>query len=205
MHRGVAKEHVGIGVPFQRFVLRKPFVEPEGELERNVIRNNRLNGSAVKHVVDDGMRQLVVDHVTELGILPLEGEDDAVLEKLCAPADPLFQVFADDIRLLKIVVRIVHDDGDAVHELVTERLAERGVGGFGGSCGEFRQVLSPVGEVDIEMVRLYVGPVESRVLHLVLPELLVLSAGGPGCKDTQYEGRRPAYNGPIEQFHTPLT
>jgi hypothetical protein len=34
------------------------------------------------------MRQLVVDDVTELAVLPLEGEDDAVLEKLRDPPIP---------------------------------------------------------------------------------------------------------------------
>ena len=62
-----------------------------------------------------------MDDVTELRVLAFERKDDAVLEQLRDAADPLLEVLADDVGLLKLVVGIVDDDGNAVHQLVAER------------------------------------------------------------------------------------
>src|SRR5690606_33671552 len=51
---GVAEVHVALGVPAERAVLREPLVEPERDLEAEVVLEDGLDGAAVEDVVDDG-------------------------------------------------------------------------------------------------------------------------------------------------------
>ncbi len=183
---GVAQEHVGIGVPDQRGILRQSLVEPERKLERDVVGDDRLDRAAVEHVVDHRMNQLVVDHVTELPVVSFEGENHPVLEQLGDASNTLFEVFLDHIGLLEGVVGIVDNDRDTVENLIPEQSADRHIRRFRRRRREFGQRLSPLGEIDVEVVRLDVGPVELRVLDLVLAESGVLS----GRRRSRQQGDR---------------
>ena len=204
VHRGVADEHVRVGVPFQRLVFRQPFVEPDRKLEGDVVADDRLDAAAVKHVVEHGMHELVMDHVAEFLVVSFIRDNDPVLEKLCDAADAFFHVFADDIRLLEGIVRIVHDNGDTVDELVLEQLAYLHIRRLGGVRRKLRQRIAVVGEIHVEMIGLNIGPVEFCVLDLVLPELILL-----GCQRRRHDGTqcRTGQNRPKHKlpFHTVLS
>ncbi len=175
----IAHEHVGVSIPPQRGVFAQALIQPEGKLKGDVVGEDGLDGSAVKHVVDHGVAELVVDHVAEFAVVSFEGNDNPVLEQLRDPPDPLFQILGDDVGLLEIIVRIVDDERNAVHKLVAEELGQGGVGRLGGGGGKLREHVPPVGEIDVKVVGLEERPVELPVLDLILAEHLVLRPERP--------------------------
>ena len=112
-----------------------------------------------------------MDDVAELAVVAFEGEDDAVFEQFGDAADSFIEVLGDDIGLLEVVVRIIHDDGDALRDLIAERGADGGVGRFGPIGGEGGKVFAARTVIDVEVVGLDVVPVEVMVDHLVLAEV----------------------------------
>src|SRR6185369_3546884 len=124
----IAEEHIGVGVPLQRFVFGEAFVKPERKLQRYIIRDDRLDRSTVEHIVDNGVGKFVMNDMLEFRVVSFEWKDDAILKEFGYSADTFIEIFVDNVRLLKIVMRIVDNDRDPVRDLVPERSGEGGEG-----------------------------------------------------------------------------
>ena len=190
----VAKVHIGVRVPLERFIFSQSLIEPHRELKGDVVRDNGLDRAPVKHIVNDGMHELVMNDMAKLLVISLEREDDAVLEELRYAADPLLEIFVDDVRLLEVVMRVVNDDGDALRDLVPERFADRGIGRFGDIRGKVGDVFAPLTEINVEVRGLHIEPFEFRVLDFILSEFCILSErnlGEEGEKTQKMERKEP--------------
>ena len=121
------------------------------------------------------MDKLMVDDMPELTIIPLERNDDAVFEKLRDTANPFLKVLINDIRLLKLVMRIVDDDGNTVIDIVPKYLSDGLIGIFGRIRRKLGEFVAVLGKIDVEVVGLNILPLEILVLHLVLPEHRILA------------------------------
>lgn len=129
MDGGVPEKHIGVRIPSQSLVFGEALVEPQRQLQGDVIGDNGLDRAAIEHVIDDGVHEFVVDHMTEFLVIALKREYNPVLEELRDSSDPFLKVLADDIGLLEIIVGVVHNDRNSIDELVPERLADPGIHG----------------------------------------------------------------------------
>ena len=116
------------------------------------------------------MDEFMVNDMTEHFVISFERNHHPILKELRYTADPFFQVFRQDIRLLKIIVRIVDHNRDAIIDLVSKAFADEGVGRFSGGRSKVRKVFAIIAEIYVEMIRLDVPPFELFVLHFVFAE-----------------------------------
>src|SRR5690606_18228556 len=198
---GVAEVHVALGVPAERAVLREPLVEPQRDLEAEVVLEDGLDGAAVEDVVDDGVDELVVDDAAEVPPLAGERDGDPVLEQLRHAADALGEVGErGGVVDGEVVVALVDEDGDAVRDVVVEEVGDVAVGRLGGAGGEVGEDAAARGaavalvEVDVEVLGLDVAPVEGLVLDAVLPEAEVLRVRARH-EPREARGQRPEGDG----------
>jgi len=73
---------------------------------------------------------------------------------------------------LKIVVRIINNDGNALSKIPVQMTGDLIVGFFSHSGSKLGKSLTSSIEIDIEMWRLQKRPVESPILNLVFPKEL---------------------------------
>jgi hypothetical protein len=158
-------------VAAQAFELAQPFVHPQRELNECVPRDGVLEGPTVEHIVEHRVHELVVDDMAEELVIALKGHNNPIFEELGDAPDPLRQELPDDVGLLELHVGVVHDEGDAPGQPMSQGLLDGLQRTFPNNSGEARQVFAVLGEVDIQMARLDVLPAEAFVLHFVLPEL----------------------------------
>ena len=172
MDRHIPHDHIGLRIPLARQVLGQPLVQPERKYELNPVGDDALGRTAVDQIVDHGVDELMVYHMAELFVGPLEGDGYPVLEQFGDAADPLRHVGGGNIGLLEIVMRIVDDDGDTFVEFPVQVAGHLSIRLLDDFRGKLRQRLAVCVEVDIEMRRLKELPVKIPVLDFVLTERL---------------------------------
>src|SRR4051794_20799148 len=109
-----------------------------------------------------------MDDMPEQLEIAFEGKYDAVFEKLGDTTDTFRQKLADGIRLLKIVVRIINEDRDAVRDVVFQHALDRVQCGFGVVRAKLGKFAAALIKIDIEVRRLDELPVEVLVFDLIL-------------------------------------
>ncbi|GBD05580.1 hypothetical protein HRbin20_01168 [bacterium HR20] len=112
-----------------------------------------------------------MDHVAKLLPIPFEGQDHPVLEQLGDTADALGKQLPDDVRLLELVVRSIQHNCQAFVRSEAERTYQFTKGIFGFVCTKLCDVIERIVEVNVEVRRRNVSPLEGLVLHLVLAKL----------------------------------
>ena len=115
------------------------------------------------------MDEFMVNNMTE-HFVSFERNHHPILKEFRYTANPFFQVFRQDIRLLKIIVRIVDHNRDAIIDLISKAFADESIGRFSGGRGKVRKVFAIIAEIYVEMIRLDVPPFELFVFTLFLPK-----------------------------------
>ena len=129
-----------------------------------------------------------MDDMPEELVVAFERKHDAVLQQLRHTANTFGQIFTDGVRLLEVVMRIIDEDRNTVCDVVLEGLLYALECFLGVVRGERREFFAALIEVDVEMRRLNVAPIEVLVLDLVLAEDRTdLRVRCPGKKRAQDE------------------
>jgi hypothetical protein len=151
-------------------VFRHPLDEPEWQRGR-ARESADPAGAAARHVVLEGVRQLVTDDVVEVAERAADRENDPPSECLGDAAGP-FAEAADDVGLLELGRGGVEDQRLTAGELVVQDARVPGVPPLGHPpCNVGRGTLSRI-EVDVEVLGAEDMPIEVLVLDLVAPEVL---------------------------------
>jgi len=121
--------------------------------------------------VHEDVDELVPDHVAKIPHRPVVGDHDATLEKLEEPADSFGDKSGGGIGLLKVQMRAVKDERDAVGDVVTELLLENPVAFLCEKCPPLGKIPHLRIVIDVEVLGLEHVPVEIGVLDLILSEV----------------------------------
>jgi hypothetical protein len=116
--------------------------------------------------------QLVVKNVPIFLVRTCMGHDHPIFKELGETSHTFPQQFKDHIGLLKIVMRVVQDDGHSFLNLTSKILLNLPISILTVLGSKLSQLLTARVEIDVKMGGLQVRPVERLILDLVLAEAL---------------------------------
>ena len=170
--RHVAQHHLVAAVLARREELGQPFGPPQRHpgLPEARVPSERLR----RETQLEDVHQLVTDRMPEFGVVAAERQRDATLQKLRDPQQPFGRDERQDVGLLEIAVRCVHDQRDAPRDGVVEAPLERVVARLGVRQRHAAQLFFFGIVVEVDVLAAQDAPVKPAVLDLVLPEVAVL-------------------------------
>ena len=184
-HR-VSHHHLVLVVALAAPVLGEPLGEPQ--------REEPVGGRPVVLVGPEQLRvredvdEFVADHPAEPLEVAVGGEDDAPLEELEEPADPVRDEPGRDVRLLEVDVGRVEDERRPAREAVGEAVLQLRVLLFGEGRPDLGERARLRVVVDVEVGRPEHLPVEALVLHLVAAEVVAVLAARGRREEHPHEG-----------------
>ena len=122
----------------------------------------------------EDVHQLVADRVPKLGIAPAERQRHSTPQELGDAEQALGRDERQDVGLLEIAVRGIHDQRDAPRDRVVEASLERVVTLFRVRQRHAAQLFLFGIVVEVDVLAAQHTPIKAAVLNLVLPEVAVL-------------------------------
>ena len=94
-------------------------------------------------------------------------------------ANAFGKIFADGIGLLKIIMRIIDEDGDALRNIIAHGFLDARKRILGDLGAELSKLVAAFVIINIEMRRLNIFPMEFLVLNLIFPKIRTLAKMHP--------------------------
>ena len=179
--RHIAQHHFVAAVLARGKEFGQSFRPPQrnSRLPETRVPRERLHGETQLKDV----HQLVTDGVPELGVAAAERECDPALQKLGDAEQAFGGNERQDVRLLEVRMRCIHDQGDAARDGMVEAPLERVVALLGiGQCDAAQLFFFRI-VVEIDVLAAQHAPVKAAVLDLVLTEVAVLREQGGSAED----------------------
>ena len=117
----------------------------------------------------------MVNYMSELRVIALERNNDAVLKQLRHTTNTFRHKLVDHVRLLELIMRAVDDQHDTFRDRERQFILDLAKGVFGFQRCIASYILSITVKVHVEIGRLYIAPLELLVLLLILSERQVPS------------------------------
>ena len=174
---------------------REEFGEPLGvpQRHRGVVQARVAREYLGLEAQLEDVDQLVAQRVAKIGVAARERQRDAALQELGDAEQSLGRHERQDVGLLEVGMRGVDDQGNAAAHRVVETPRQHAVALLGVSQRHAAELFLLRVEVEIHVVAAQHAPVESAVLHLVLPEVAELGRhrGRPRGAGHEQQGRGP--------------
>ena len=168
----IAQHHLADSVVILGEVIRHPLNKPDRRGVEELAAIDAHVRLLIDNIVLKDMDELMENHLTKRRNRTRKRDNDAVFEELSEPTNAFVEFLQDDVRLLKIPMRLVKDERCPVLQLVFKIFAVLFVSFLGDGCHERHEFCFTRIIVDVKVLRAVNVPIEALPSNLVFPEAL---------------------------------